>query len=70
MNRVDFDDCAREARRRIEQMDVVDGIADRSPGAILAALECGLLNPETGAQFDAFVMLQDLNVSIQKGAHS
>jgi hypothetical protein len=51
-------------------MDVVDGIADRSPGAILAALECGLLNPETGAQFDAFVMLQDLNVSIQKGAHS
>ncbi len=48
-----------KARKRVRGMDCVDGFKDRYLSTILFALECGLKNPETGAQFDAYVMLEE-----------
>jgi hypothetical protein len=55
-----FEDSVREARRRVVSMDMTDGFVDRYLPTILMALECGLRNPALGAEFDAYVMLQDL----------
>lgn len=41
-------------------MDEIDGIKSRDLGTIIAALECGLKNPESNAHFEALVMLCDL----------
>lgn len=48
------------ARRRVDRMDKVDGFKPRDPNTIWCALEAGLRCPETGSQYDALVMLEDL----------
>jgi len=47
------------AKERVSKMDAVDGFKDRHVGTILAALKAGIMYPETGAQFDAYVMLDE-----------
>jgi len=47
------------ARKRVSIMDSIDGFKDRFMGTILAAMKAGILFPETGAHFDAYVMLED-----------
>lgn len=54
------------ARARVNAMDEIDGTKDRHFGTIIAALTCGLINPSTGAQFDALVMLEDLQEKYEK----
>lgn len=49
-----------KARERVKQMDEIDGFPDRHIKTILFALIAGLKRPETGAQFDALVMLEDI----------
>ena len=44
-----------------------DGFGDRELSTILSAMKCGLMRPETGAQFDAYFMLADLNEKIRSG---
>lgn len=48
-----------KAEARVAEMDATDGFEDRGLGTILMALEAGLRNPESGAQYDAYVMLRD-----------
>jgi len=55
-----FEAEMKKARRRISKLDAVDGCRDRLPGTIMAALEAGLIMPESGAQFEALVMLQEV----------
>ena len=55
-----FDKCKAKARKNVDDMDAVDGFQDRNSGTVLAALECGLKNPDTNAQFDALVMIEDI----------
>lgn len=55
-----FDESVKEAMQRVKEMDEIDGQADLSLETIIAALRAGLLNPETGAHFDAYVMLLEL----------
>lgn len=57
---MDFEQEIEKAKRRIAMMDKIDGWKPRDPGTIAAALECGLMRPETGAQYDALVMLQEV----------
>jgi hypothetical protein len=47
------------ARKRVSTMDSIDGFKDRFLGTILAAMKAGIFFPETGAHFDAYVMLED-----------
>ena len=62
----EFDAKLKEARERVEEFDKVDGIKDREIGTIIEALTAGIAVPESGAQYDALVMLMD----IRKGAKS
>lgn len=55
-----FDEAVKAAMQRVKQMDEIDGQADRALETIIAALRAGLNHPETGAHFDAYVMLLDL----------
>ena len=48
------------AELRVAELDKVDGYADRHADTIMAAMEAGLKKPESGALFDAFVMLRDV----------
>jgi len=48
------------ARQHVTKMDQTDGFRDRDMKTILFALQCGLNRPETNAQFDALVMLEDV----------
>lgn len=52
-----FEDHVRVARERVTAMDRVDG-GDRLFGTIQSALEAGIRRPSTGAQYDAYVMLE------------
>lgn len=54
-----------EALERVAVMEKADGregfvVADRGLGVVYRALRLGLKYPETGAQFDALVMLKEL----------
>lgn len=60
MTEDELDIAIRKARERVTQMDATDGHKDRLPGTMYQALRCGLLYPQTGAHFDALVMLEDL----------
>lgn len=60
MTREEFDRAKYEARQRVTGLDAMDGHKDRELSTILSALEAGLLRPETGACFDALVMLEDI----------
>jgi hypothetical protein len=51
------------AQERVAQMDAIDGFKDRALATIHAALKCGLQRPETGAAYDALVMLESLLLS-------
>lgn len=55
----EFNTAVAEAKKRVSEMDSIDGFKDRFTGTILAAMKAGILFPETGAQFDAYVMLED-----------
>ena len=55
-----YEDRLRKARKSVDALDSVDGRKNREIGTIAAALEAGLRHPETNAQFEALVMLQDL----------
>lgn len=50
----------RDAERRVAEFDEIEGYKPRDLSTILGALLCGLKNPESGAAFDAYVMLLDL----------
>lgn len=63
---MNFDAEYANAKERVGRFDQLDRRKDREPGTILAALEAGLRHPETGAQFDALVMLKDV-VEATKG---
>jgi hypothetical protein len=60
MTKEAFDAKVAEARKNVEALDRIDGFADRDPKTILFALEAGIRNPDSGAQYDAYVMLKDL----------
>lgn len=49
-----------KAIANVAALDAVDGFKDRELSTIYFALEAGLKKPETNAQFDALVMLEDL----------
>lgn len=49
-----------EAEKRVAHMDTLDGGKDRALRTIFLALECGLHRPETGADYDAYVMLKEV----------
>jgi hypothetical protein len=56
----EFDKEYKHAKKRVAELDAVDGFPDRHLGTILSALEAGLKHPKTGAHYDALVMLEDL----------
>lgn len=56
----EFEENMDAAKVRVMEMDRLDGFRDRSIQTALFALEAGLRNPESGAQFDALVMLSDI----------
>lgn len=62
---MDFEFSVKEAEDRVSSMDGVDGFKDRELRTILLALEAGLKDPRTGAQFDAYVMLKEVCDSSQ-----
>lgn len=48
-----------QARRRIDEMDAIDGFRDRELKTIAFALEAGLKNKDIKCAMDALVMLED-----------
>jgi hypothetical protein len=56
-----FEENKQRAIRNVASLDDADGYKDRQLRTILFALEAGLRNPETNAQFDALVMLEDIS---------
>ena len=48
-----------DAKKRVAEMDEVDGFADRSIGTTIAALNDGLKNAHDESAYDALVMLLD-----------
>ena len=54
-----FNDRLNKARKAVAALDGIDGCKDRELKTILMALVCGLNHPETNAQFEALVMLDD-----------
>ncbi len=63
MEHQEFQMLLKEAMKRVASLDKADGFRDREPATIRAALQCGILRPETNAQFDALVMLMDVEKS-------
>jgi len=57
MSNAEWEHQLKNAIRRVEAMDEIDGTECNDPTAILAAMECGIKQPESGAQFDAYVMM-------------
>ena len=60
MSDEEFAESCKAAEERVKAMDEIDGRKDRELSTIHAALTAGLINPHTGAAFDALVMLRDL----------
>lgn len=54
----EFDKRIRKATSDVKAMDAIDGAEDNSLVTVLFAMEAGLKNPESGAQYDAYVMLK------------
>ena len=48
-----------DAKKRVAEMDKTDGFADRSIGATIAALNCGLKHNDDSPAYDALAMLLD-----------
>lgn len=63
-----FMDSMKRARDRVKSLDSINGTEDRSIQTIAIALEAGLKNPETEAQYDALWMLKDLIAKTKQGA--
>lgn len=61
-----FTDFMIRARDRVRGFDKIEGSEDRSLETIAIALESGLKNPETEAQFDALWMLKDLLIKTKQ----
>jgi hypothetical protein len=55
-----FEQNKQRAIRNVADLDHADGYKDRQLTTIIFALEAGLKNPKSNAQFDALVMLEDL----------
>lgn len=55
-----------EARERVDSFDEIDTFKDRALSTIVAALEAGIKRPESGAQFDALVMLYDCEEELRR----
>lgn len=55
-----FQEKLEKAKKNVSDMDAIDG-GDRSVGTIIAALQAGIRNPDSNAQFDALVMLMDID---------
>jgi len=62
-----FEADVQAARQRVSDFDEIDGFPNRDLGVILAALEAGLRDTTNGAQYDAYVMLQDVVAQNGKG---
>lgn len=60
MSEHEFQERLKKAKKNVSDMDAIDG-GDRSLGTIIAALQAGIRNPDTNAQFDALVMLIDID---------
>ena len=56
------------ARRRVADMDKVDGFPDRDMATIELALHAGLNNTNGGSAYDALVMLEDVNAERRANA--
>lgn len=54
-----FDEKMAAAKKRVAAMDETDRGRDRYLKTIVAALRTGLRYPDTGAAYDALVMLED-----------
>ena len=66
----DFSACLAKAENNVKDLDGHDGYKDRDLRTILAALEAGLINPETNAHFDAYVMLKEVVTKIYPPIHT
>ena len=60
-----------EAVARVRSLDECDGglmglPLDLHLRTIIEALECGLLNPDTGVGWDAYVMLSELELTLRE----
>ena len=56
------------AKKRISKMDAIDGFKDGAVETLLAALKAGICFPDTGAQFDAYVMLDECVTASKEAA--
>lgn len=55
-----------KAKKHVASMDRIERYKDRAIGTIIEALKAGLKYPESNAQFDALVMLIDVQEDLQK----
>jgi hypothetical protein len=62
----EFNAGVAEAKKRVSKMDSIDGFKNRTVGTILAALKAGICFPDTGAQFDAYVMLGECKTALKE----
>ena len=60
MEEKEFREKLIKALEHVNYMDKTDGYEERGIKTILSALKCGIIKPESNAQFDAYVMLQSL----------
>jgi hypothetical protein len=60
MTQEEFAKKVTEAEAHVRALDAVDGHKDRDLRTILYALQAGIINPSSGAEFDAYVMLKEL----------
>lgn len=62
MTKLEIEKKKAAARKRVTELDRVDGYKDRSLGTIIVALESGISMPGNthGAEWDALVMLEEL----------
>lgn len=56
----EFISLVARAELRVAELDKVDGYAERHVDTIMAAIEAGIKCPESGAVFEAYVMLRDV----------
>ena len=64
-----FEQKVKEARKRVDHYDQIDGFKERHLRVILFALEAGLKRRD-GCEFDAYVMLKDVVESSGKDGSS
>ena len=66
MNEEEFKKEVEEAKRRVHNMDKIDGWKDRLPSTIYLALKAGIKNPQGKSHFDALVMLEEVVMKTMK----